>query len=81
MVRTYQICSPNLLNDVCFMGLGVYGTVIGNGVHFFPITANLRHGVLFGLLELINDAFHHIHKDHLDTNQRMLHDVFLVFVN
>ena len=62
---TYKVCRGNLINNFCFMSLGVDGTVIADLVDFLALSTNLSDSVLLGLLELFNETIHNIDKDNL----------------
>lgn len=47
------------------MRLGVDCTIVRDCIHFLPIFTDFGDGVLFVLLELLNDAGHNINEDHL----------------
>lgn len=47
------------------MGLGIDGTIIGDGIDFILFSADLRDCVGFGLLELLNELLHDIDEDDL----------------
>lgn len=47
------------------MGLGVDCTIVRDSVHFLPLITDFGDGVVFLLLELLDDAGHNINEDDL----------------
>lgn len=65
----YYVCGGNLFYGICLMGLGVDGTVVCNRIDLVPISSNFRDGVFGGLLQLLDEIGHDIHKDNLQHSR------------
>lgn len=73
IISAYHVCCSNLRHHVRFIVFRIDGTVVGNGIDFLTPAPNLSHGILLGLLELLDNAVHDINKDNLGLGLVLCH--------
>lgn len=63
-----DVCSRDLLDDITLVGLGVDGTVVGDGLGVLTLLTNLRDLVGGRVLKRVDDIVHDINDDNLITS-------------
>ena len=63
----YDVRACDLVDHILLVCPRVDGTISADGVDLLTLAANLRHGVVFCALELVDQVLDNIDKDNLDT--------------
>ncbi len=74
-ISAYHVCCSNLRYHIRFVVFRIDSTVVGDGIDFLALTSNLSHGVLLGLLKLLDNAVHNINEDYLGLGLVLCHQV------